>query len=188
MASYHKSTQLVVKDATTGNNLHTAQKTLNYQPLQAFQRKGFRYKVPEGMSESPSDAYRYRYDNLILDSGTDYFSSKIVIAIRHYELKNDESIESFSEKDQRYLQQSVNPTYENNKNRSDLEKNNVIHKSYQFYYKMKNTKIFQQSVYILEENIIHIVSLSSLYKELLTQNGSSRFFGNRFELINTCFS
>ena len=43
------------------------------------------------------------------------------------------------------------------------------------FYKMKNTKIFQQSVYILEENIIHIVSLSSLYKETANTKWGYRF-------------
>ena len=119
-----------------------------------------------------------KYDNLLLDRGADYFSSTIVIAIRHYDLNSYEKLNDFSIMDQSNLKKSVTPYYENEWKPTALEDKNIEHESFQFYYTMQKMKVYQRSVYIKSENTVHIISLSTLYKDFLNRPESEGFWNS----------
>ncbi|HBD93763.1 MAG: hypothetical protein A2015_12490 [Spirochaetes bacterium GWF1_31_7] len=174
-----KSDRVVLLDGKTGATNYIEKYKIDFlSPIQAYRRQGFRYKVPEGMTESPADAYRYKYDNLLLDRGADYFSSTIVIAIRHYDLNSYEKLNDFSIMDQSNLKKSVTPYYENEWKPTALEDKNIEHESFQFYYTMQKMKVYQRSVYIKSENTVHIISLSTLYKDFLNRPESEGFWNS----------
>ena len=64
------------------------------------EKKGFRYKVPPGMREAPEEAYKYKYNNLIIEENIDVRNSTILIALRHAEIKNNTTLNDFVENDQ----------------------------------------------------------------------------------------
>lgn len=172
-----KSDRVVLIDGQSSATSYINKISLEHTPpVQMFRRKGFRYRVPDGMTESPADAFRYKYDNLILDRGTDYFSSSIVIAIRHYELTGNQTLSSFTKMDQSSLRQQVRPVYENGWRPDSLDEKNIEYESYQFNYVMQRMRVYQRSVYLRDRDKVHIISLSSLHKNLLNNHESESFW------------
>lgn len=172
-----KTGKVVIHDATTrATNYIERYAGYKLKPFEVFKKQGFRYEVPDGMAESPDEAIKFRYDNLIVDKEYDYFTSSLVIAIRHYNLGIYETFEDFTKMDQSYLQQSVKPVYESGWQPQGLCEKNIECKYYDFFYYMKKQKIYQRSVYVKSNNTIHIVSLSSIIKEMLSKTESERFW------------
>lgn len=172
-----KSSGVIVYDAGTGASFYVAKyRGQALTPIQAFKRHGFRYKVPESMAESPEDAYRFRYDHLLLDKNADYYTSSVVIAIRHYDLQSNDTLHDFAKKDQLFLRESVQPTYENGWVPAGFLERNIEYAGFQFYYTVKKMRIYQRSVYVLCDNRVHIISFSSPSKELLIREESDTFW------------
>ena len=76
-----------------------------------------------------------RYDNLLLDKGTAYNESSVVIAIRHYDLNNGAILEDFVKRDQLFMKQSVKPAYKKAGNLAGLTKNLLNIKASSFHTK-----------------------------------------------------
>lgn len=130
------------------------------------------------MREAPEYAYRFRYDNLLLEKGSDYHSSPIVIAIRHFDLKHNQKLIDFAKEDQSYLRQSIKPAYQKGWKPQGLEEKNIEYAMYEFTYKRQKNHIYQRSVYLRCKDRVHIISLSSLYKEILNRENTEEFWNS----------
>jgi hypothetical protein len=142
-----------------------------------IKQKGFRYTVPADMQESPDDAYRYRYDNLIVDKGMNCLSSNRLIAIRHAVNREYFSLMNFVDRDQGLLRQSIKIDYD--KVRwvpSGFQKKNIDHFSFQFKYQYGEEMIYQRSVYLQCEDKFYVISLSSKEKFYILEPANDLFW------------
>lgn len=174
-----KTTHTEIADNYTGASSYVLRNQIvGLSPLKFQKKQGFRYQVPEDMQESPDYADMMRYDNLLLDKGAAYNESSVVIAIRHYDLNNGLVLDDFVKRDQLFMKQSVKPAYKKGWKPRGLDEKSIEYKSFEFSYKVKKSNIYQRSVYLRCENTIHIISQSSFYKELLTEDKSEEFWNS----------
>ena len=110
---------------------------LGQEALVFAKRRGFRYRVPKNMQESPDYAHTFRYDNLLLEKGSDYQSSSVVIAIRHYDLVEGKGLDEFAKIDQSLLRRSYNPLYKRGWKPTTLNEKSIEYTAYEFSYKIK---------------------------------------------------
>lgn len=174
-----KTTETQIIDQYTGASSYVLRNQIaGAEPLKFPKKQGFRYQVPDDMQESPDYADMMRYDNLLLDKGTAYNESSVVIAIRHYDLNNGAILEDFVKRDQLFMKQSVKPAYKKGWKPRGLDEKSIEYKSFEFSYKIKKNNIYQRSVYLRCENRVHVISQSSFYKELLTEDKSEEFWNS----------
>ena len=174
-----KTTETQIIDQYTGASSYVLRNQIaGAEPLKLPKKQGFRYQVPDDMQESPDYADMMRYDNLLLDKGTAYNESSVVIAIRHYDLNNGAILEDFVKRDQLFMKQSVKPAYKKGWKPRGLDEKAIEYKSFEFSYKVKKNNIYQRSVYLRCENRVHVISQSSFYKELLTEDKSEEFWNS----------
>ena len=174
-----KTTRTQLVDQYTGASSYVLRNQIaNIEPLKFQKKQGFRYQVPEDMQESPDYADMMRYDNLLLDKGAAYNESSVVIAIRHYDLNNGAILDDFVKRDQLFMKQSVRPAYKKGWKPRGLDEKSIEYKSFEFSYKVKKNNIYQRSVYLRCENRVHVISQSSFYKDLLTEDKSEEFWNS----------
>jgi hypothetical protein len=141
-----------------------------------IKRTGFRYDVPDDMEESPKEAKFYRFENLLVDKGTEAFQSSRVIAIRHVKEYKDYSLQDFVTMDQKNFYNDRHAVYEKGWETPGLEEKKIEHLSYEFTYFDRNIKVYQRSVYIKFDNDFYIISLSSLVKSNIIDEKNNFFW------------
>ncbi len=160
----------IVEETTTSTTTTTTTTTI------IIFKKVFKYDVPEEMQESPVEAQYYKYDNLLVDKNTNIFDSTILIAVRHAENKNSESLKEFVEKDQMLLRSSITLNYFDVWEPPSLKEKNIEYISYQFSYQYKTSNIFQRSIYLKCEDLFYIISLSSKNKKFVLDSKNDIFW------------
>ncbi len=172
-----KSSSEIV-EVTMESEVTQAEAIIGKEALIFSKRRGFRYQVPKNMQESPDYANSFRYDNLLLEKGADYQSSSVVIAIRHYDISRNRDLHEFAKFDQSLLRQSYRPLYKRGWKPTTLSDKSIEYTSYEFSYKIKKDNIYQRSVYLKNDNRIHVISLSSLEEARLSMRDSEEFWSS----------
>jgi len=142
------------------------------------EKKGFRYKVPPGMREAPEEAYKYKFNNLIIEENTDTRNSNVIIALRFVNIDEKTTLKEFVENDQYYLNLQYNITYDNNWTPSGFNKKNIEYISFQFSYQYGDNTIYQRSVYIKYQDMVYVISMSSKYYNILINHKNNYFWEN----------
>ena len=141
-----------------------------------LRRTGFRYDVPEDMEESPKEAKFYRFNNLLVDKGTEPYQSTRIIAIRHVNEYTDYDLEDFAQMDQKNFYTDRYAVYEKGWDAPGLEDKDIDHISFEFTYIDRAMKVYQRSVYIKYDNVFYIISLSSLVKSNIIDEKNNFFW------------
>ena len=132
--------------------------------------------LPENMEESPEEAKSFRYKMLLVDKDKQYHNSSRMIAIREKKNVYNDSLKDFAELDQDYLQKSVTMSYEDDWEPAGFKDKNINFIAYQFKYTYGYEIIYQRSVYIKCSEYFYIISLSSLLKTNILDEGNDHFW------------
>jgi hypothetical protein len=161
---------------TPKNDSVTSATVVEEEKIETKEIHGFRYDIPEDMEESPEEAKFYRFDNLLVDKGTNAVKSSKIIAIRHIINSDDKKLIDFAKKDMEYLANDKKIIYESKWVVPGFDDKNIEYVSYQFSYKQGNLTIYQKSVYLNDNITFYIVSLSSIEKSNIMDDKNKNYF------------
>ena len=165
-----------VEPTTTTSTTTTTTTTTTIKPV------GFRYKVPDDMRESPNEARRLDYDNLLVEKDTNVMDTMLLIAIRHTDDFSSISLKDFAQLDQDMMKQQVKVTYDGTWIPEGFTEKNIDYKAYQFSYKVGRDRIFQRSVYLRDRQRYYIISMSSKFGKLQVIDDENNFFWDNVEV------
>ncbi|MBQ3922399.1 MAG: hypothetical protein II707_03810 [Spirochaetales bacterium] len=163
-------------EPTTTTSTTTTTTTTTIKPV------GFRYKVPDDMRESPNEARRLDYDNLLVEKDTNVMDTMLLIAIRHTDDFSSISLNDFAQLDQEMMKRQVKVMYDGPWVPEGFTEKNIDFKAYQFSYKVGRDRIFQRSVYLRDRQRYYIISMSSKFGKLQVIDDENNFFWDNVEV------